>query len=376
MELRTLIQRSPNAFHISMAATSALFGLTMSPTFVPVVFTLASLLLYAPILFNRPRPFTYTALLWISLSLGSSIGRLVPAVNALSTAGPSISVLLVMSSLTSAVAIFAVFADVYICNRTGGTQAVLFPAIWVFLWTTTSHLLPLGRLTSWTPVSGAQSYSWLSPWTGPAGIDWITAAWAVVISQSIGSWYMGYSDDSSLETGRRKEFSRTAGTLVLALVLTALTIPTFILSGFPYPLSPPETVTPLVVGCALPPSSKIDSPAPGLEDYINESKTLSAARIVLWPEAAVSFRSEKDRAEAFLRIQASIYQRGTYWAVSFEEEIADESDDSGDTSMKRTGLALISNSSVDHMHYYKRFLVPSKYVLFLSRTPCLMNLSC
>ncbi|KAF7347628.1 Apolipoprotein n-acyltransferase [Mycena venus] len=114
MKLRAFIQNYPNVFHISVSAVSALFGLTMTPTFVPVVFALAILLLYAPILFHRPRPYAYSALLWFSISLSSSFGRLVPALNALSTAGPSIAVLLGMSAVASAVAILAIFADVFI----------------------------------------------------------------------------------------------------------------------------------------------------------------------------------------------------------------------------------------------------------------------
>ncbi|KAJ7170118.1 hypothetical protein C8R46DRAFT_1091191 [Mycena filopes] len=352
---RALIQHHPNAFHVSVAATSALFGLTMSPTLIPTCLTMATLLLYAPILFRRPHWVAYTLLLWVSVSLGSSVGRLVPALNALSTAGPSIAVLLGMSSLTSGVAIFAVFADVYICSHTGATQAVLFPAIWVSLWTTTSHLLPLGRLTSWTPVSGTQSYSWLAAWTGPAGIDWITAAWAVVISQTMGSWYMGPSEDNSLAQGKRRGFSRSGGTLILAVILTALTIPTFILSELPHPLNPPETATTLSVGCALPPSYNHDGATPSLDDYIDESKTVPA-RLVLWPESAVSFNSAEERDNAFLSIRKSIPARFTYWAVSFEEK-EKISGDSGRASMSRNGLAILSQDAL-HMVYYKRFLVP------------------
>ncbi|KAJ7897109.1 hypothetical protein B0H14DRAFT_391344 [Mycena olivaceomarginata] len=196
MHLRNVIQRHPNTFYISASAASALFGLTMTPTLVPLVLTLTMLLLYAPVLFHR-HPFIQTLLLWISISLSSSLGRLVPALNALSTAGPSVAVLLGMSAVASGVAILAIFADVYISSRTGTAQAVPLPRLFGHRFGPGISHLPfnLGRLTSWTPMSGTQAYQWMAPWTGPAGIDWVTAGWAVVVSQPVQNWYMGNTDD-------------------------------------------------------------------------------------------------------------------------------------------------------------------------------------
>lgn len=359
MHLRVFIQTYPNVFHISIASVSSLFGLTMMPSLIPLTFTLAALLLYAPILFHR-RQYRYAALLWLSISLCSSLGRLFPTLNALSTAGTSVAVLLAASLVSSALAFLAIFIDVLICTRIRVNQAALFPAIWTTLWAASSHM-PLGRLPSWSPVSGTQSYSWMAPWVGPAGIDWVVAAWAVVISQSIGNWYMGSSEED-IDMARTK-FSNTvstsSGTWVLAIFLTALTIPPFILSGFPLPVSPVRSVTQLSVGCALPPFWKHHHTTPTLDDYIEESKKLPA-KLILWPEGAVSFPSASERDAGLADIAVNISADHTYWAVSFEEETSDPSDDSGRTGRRRTGVALLSNTS-DPQIYYKRNLVPSEF---------------
>ncbi|KAJ6575364.1 hypothetical protein B0H19DRAFT_1128312 [Mycena capillaripes] len=359
MDLRTAIQTYPNTIHISATALCSLFGLTMTPTFVPLVFTLAMLLLYAPVLFHRPDPVVYTALLWFSISLCSSFGRLVPALNALSTAGTSIIVLLAMSAVASAIAISAIFLDVRISTRTSATQAVLFPAIWTTLWVATSHLpLNMGRLTSWSPMSGIQAYQWMTPWTGPAGIDWVTAAWAVVVSQSIGIWYMGGMEEDEIPTtGTSGKRSKSAGTWALALILTALTIPSFIFSGYPLPVVTSETVTNINVGCVLP-----QKPSPTLDDYIKDSKQLSSGpghKLLLWPEGAVSWifqdESERDVQFNYIRQNFSKSDSHSYWAVSFEEKIIDPSG----IAIRRKGVALLSSSTDEEVPiYYKRFLVP------------------
>ncbi|KAJ7651706.1 hypothetical protein DFH06DRAFT_1207893 [Mycena polygramma] len=355
MEPRALLQTYPNTVHISAVAIASLFGLTTTPTFVPVVLTLAALLFYAPHLFPRPHSVGYTAVLWLSISLCSTFGRLVPALNALSTAWPSIVVLLGMSSVASAVAVLAIFADVWIGGRISAPQAILFPAIWASLWVAASHLpFNLGRLTSWSPMSGIQVYQWMAPWTGPAGIDWVTAAWAVVVSQSLGKWYMGGGEESS-DNRKPKASTKTEGTSVLAIILIALTIPSFIISGHPLPVVSSDTVTSVSIGCVLP-----STPSPSLQDYISESKKLTAsADIVLWPEGAVTFRNANEKEDAIKLIQTAIGVHWKSWAVSFKETIIDPWDASGRTTISHMGVAVISNSSEDvSMTYYKRSLVP------------------
>ncbi|KAJ7109972.1 hypothetical protein C8R44DRAFT_634246 [Mycena epipterygia] len=353
--MRAFIQRSPNAFHITIISVSSFFGLATAPSLIPLTATLAMLLLYAPILFHRPHRVMYTALLWFSITLSTSFRRLAPTLNSLSTAGPSVAVLLAMTSLTSAFAIFAIFLDLRICTRVGTNQAVFFPAIWTTLWAASSRM-PLGRLTSWSPVLGTQSYSWTAPWVGTTGIDWTVAAWAVVISQSIGIWYMGDSEDEVFTTRTSESVTRSHGTWILAGFLTALTIPSLIFSGTPLPVNPPETISPFTIGCVLPSASKYNY-ALTLDDYITESKSVHAT-LLLWPEGAVAFSSESERDAGFKHIQQAINNQATYWAVSFEDVVPDPSDDTGRTSISRTGVAILSNSPDVHLEYYKRHLVP------------------
>ncbi|KAJ7293092.1 hypothetical protein C8J57DRAFT_1268106 [Mycena rebaudengoi] len=339
----------PNLVYITTSSLFSVFGLATSPSFIPLVLTLATILVYAPLLFHRPHTFGYTALLWSCITVCSSIGRLIPSVNALSTAGTSVAVLLSISAITSAIAIFAVAIDVYMCARFGLIQEFIFPTIWVSLWAALSRL-PLGRLITWSPVL-----------VGTPGIDWIVAAWAVLISQSIGTWYMAGSHDDDI-----KEFfladPAQLKKISLAVVLTALTIPSFIVSTSPSPINPPKTNTLLSVGCALPPFYSYDHTSPTLDDYITESKKLQA-KVILWPEAAVTFRSEGERETAFTKIRESIGKKGTYWAASFEEEIGDDK-----MSLKRTGVAILSNYSSDEPFvYYKRNLVPIAESFPLSR---------
>ncbi|KAJ6621113.1 hypothetical protein B0H10DRAFT_2018764 [Mycena sp. CBHHK59/15] len=332
MNLRFLIQRYPNLTFIATSSAISVFGLTTVPSFIPLTLTLATILLYAPILFHRQHAVRHTALLWLSVSVGSSLGRIIPTLNALPTANISLAVLLAMSALSSAIAILTVFIDVHIKTRSGATQALLFPAIWATLWTALSRM-PLGRLTSWSPVSGFPMYSWIIPLTGPSGIDWIVAAWAVVISYIIGNWYMGspLDQDVPLTLTDRPEavrlVSESSEILILAVVLMALTIPSFLYKHT----------------------------SPTLNDYIDESKKLTEAKVVLWPEGAVTFRNTSERDAAFEAVRRVIAV-GTHWAISFEEETADPLDVAA--GLKRTGVAILSNSSDVHLVYYKRNLVP------------------
>ncbi|KAK7064020.1 hypothetical protein R3P38DRAFT_3339422 [Favolaschia claudopus] len=361
MELRGVIQRHPNAAIIPAVATSAVFGLTLTPTLLPVVLTLSLLLFYGPILFHRPHPRRYSFLVWLSIASGSCLARVVPALTALAgTSGTSVAVLFSMSLAASTVAMSAIFADIHISARTQTPQVVLFPAIWTTVWAIISHLpFNLGRLTSWSPMYGTQAYQWMAPWTGPAGIDWITAAWAVVVSQGVGIWYMGNTDDEELSTATstsRKSSRRTAGTWVLATVLIALTVPSFLISDSPLPVAPSETVSALTVGCVLP--SKFKGVSPTIEEYLDESVILrsrsAGPKLLLWPEGAVHFSSAEERDSGFQLIQGKLGDEHTYLGVSFHEDV---STDVRHSSVSHNGIAIISPSGV-HLTYHKRHLVP------------------
>ncbi|KAJ7070802.1 hypothetical protein C8F01DRAFT_975742 [Mycena amicta] len=274
--------------------------------------------------------------------------------SALSVAGPSIGVLLAISAVTSALAIGAIYLDSSIRRRTGWSQTLLFPAIWTTLWAATSHS-PLGRLTAWSPMSGTDSYRWMAPFVGMVGIDWVVASWSVVISRAIGAWFMGTPEGDDLDAESKRP-SSLASTWSLFGILTILTLPSYIVFSGPHPHYPTESATPFHVGCALPALSRYNVTALGLEEYINASLRLDNPKLVLWPEGAVSFRNEKEKTAAFEKIAFEINSAGTYWAVSFEENFHNITDDK---RIRRTGLAILSNSSsTPHLEYYKRSLVP------------------
>jgi len=106
---------------------------------------------------------------------------------------------------------------------------------------------------------------------------------------------------------------------------------------------------------------------PTLNDYIEETmKYQSAAKVLLWPEGAVSFASDAERDAAFDAVRAKV--TGAYVGVSFEQIAADPRDSSGKRSYKRTGIALVHKDSPDPlMLYYKRHLVPIAETYHLSR---------
>ncbi|KAF7303202.1 hypothetical protein MKEN_01283900 [Mycena kentingensis (nom. inval.)] len=337
------------------SSAAAALGLGLTPSLVPLSLTLAILLLYAPVVFNRSQSGAYTGLLWLSLTISGSLGRLTPTLSALSANGPSIAVLLAISALTSGLAIFAIFLDVYVSQRKGWSQTVLFPFIWSTLWAATSYL-PLGRLTAWSPVLGTQSYQWIAPFAGPVGIDWIVASWAVVLSRVMGEWYMGFET----EVTSKKSSSRLASIWSLLAVLTALTLPSYIISSGPTPVNPVETFTPLPISCALPSAAQYGVTTLGLEQYAHESRRQAPAKLVLWPESAVKFSSQEEKLQAFVFIQKQIASAGTYWAVSFEETILDPFNPR--KTISRNGIAILENNTIADgkplFEYYKRSLVP------------------
>jgi hypothetical protein len=220
---------------------------------------------------------------------------------------------------------------------------------------------PVGRLSIWSAADNSDAYNWIVPIAGPASKDWIIGAWAVIMSQFIGAWYMGRPDeDLLLDTGNQpwrqqfESFHFQVG--FLALFLSIATIPSFLIPKFPLPVSDINVSTPLTVGCVLPSFQRYKHHVLTLDDYIEESKKIqSLARVILWPEGAVVFNNHSERDEGLHLVREKI--TGSYTGVSFEETIDDPLDLTGKTSLRRTGIAMVSKHSEPHI-YYKRHLVP------------------
>jgi hypothetical protein len=286
-------------------------------------------------------------------------------------------------------ALFVFFLDVRICGhmQTSWYRILLFPSLWATLWAVIGAESPIGRLLMWCPAQGFEGYTWLSRYTGPPGIDWVVAACAVVISQVIGAWLMGPKSPTDegiktvgqtnlIEVGEQvdeepdaeddQQFYReeTRPVMILAAIIAALTLPSFIFTRTSLPPSSTES-TQLTVGCVLPSpiyDKHHDSP---LDDFIAASARMTSAKILIWPESAVTFTNTKERDAAFDKIRQNV--RGPAVGVSFEEHIPAES--GGQVEMRRNGFALLTPNNTEGpavtLMYYKRHLVPRRSCSFI-----------
>ncbi|PFH54845.1 hypothetical protein AMATHDRAFT_115546, partial [Amanita thiersii Skay4041] len=291
---------------------------------------------------------------------------------ALSTPVLSVIILLAISGLHSALVLLAVFLDARLCMRfpCPWAQITFFPALWATFWTGVATLSPIGRLSAWSPAHGFDGYIWLQSFLGPAAIDWIVSAWAVVISQVIAAWLMNEDADPNddalilssspayLHNSRQSTCSIQMRCMtLLSVILVLLVVPSYFWDHYPIPVLSQDT-TPLTVGCVLPAYRYYKHYALTLQDYIEESKKLNGhATIMIWPEGAVEFKNSQEREDGFTQVRKMI--TGSYVGMSFEETVTDPGDKTGLTGIKRTGFALISKESdIPHITYYKRRLVP------------------
>jgi hypothetical protein len=360
----------PHLIFITLSAFWSFFALRPTPSGVPIVLSLSTLLLYFRILLPAKHAFQYGSVLFLSLTAAGFLSRLAASLHALSTPGVSLVVLFSMSAITSLLTLGAVYIDTRFYEHLPSpfSQITFFPALWTTLWLSVSYVSPLGRLSTWSPAEGMDLYGWTVPLVGFAGSDWIVAAWAVVCSQAVGVWFIGSEDTDEEpliqhpgnEPGQSRLLSHTSSIFLLAALLVTMTTPSFVLNNIPLAVVSSDT-TPLSVGCILPPYHRYKHHSLTLDDYLKESKTLSSsAKLLLWPEGAVTFNSEAEKEEGLAKVRKEI--TGPHVAVSFEETFAAPGASLGKSS-KRTGLAIVSNSSASsHLEYYKRHLVPSMYL--------------
>jgi apolipoprotein N-acyltransferase len=222
----------------------------------------------------------------------------------------------------------------------------------------------------WSPVQGLGAYEWLSQVFGPSGIDLAVAACAAVCYQVASDWLMGptvemneenriieLDDDPPPSTSQQSESHHV---LIFAGIMTALTLPSFVFTGTPR-LPPSSTnTTPLTVGCVLPSTIYDQHHGSALEDFIAASAQMTSAKILIWPESAVTFENPEERDAAFDKVRREV--RGPAVGVSFEEFVPAEF--GRRKGMKRNGFALLKPNNTDGpavaLTYYKRHLVPSK----------------
>ncbi|KAI0652091.1 hypothetical protein C8Q79DRAFT_897180 [Trametes meyenii] len=382
MSLSSIPIRHPSNVYLTLAPALALGALTPAPSFTPLVLLLAILRLHATVAI--PRGAWRSGIFQIVLiSLATGLAHAVPSWYALSTPLASLAVLSGVSAIMTAVAASAIVGGYWAERnvRTLWTRKTVFPAAWATTWAAAERCSPIGQLATWSPVTNVGGYSWLRQVGGQAAINWVVAAWAVVVADAMSAWMMGSdrdegmaqeeravslideeildSRDHSAPQRRPTISSETRRTLITAGVLLALAIPSYMITELPPPVSAPD-ITPFGVACAMPYPQKNghQTGPPLLQDYVAESKTLqSQAKIILWPESAVQFRSPGEREEALERIRPQI-ANGTYYGIGFEELLHTDSPDGvWKAGMRRNGLVLLGWEGVVY-EYYKRNLVP------------------
>ncbi|KAI0080344.1 hypothetical protein K474DRAFT_1558274, partial [Panus rudis PR-1116 ss-1] len=385
--LPSLVISHPGKTYISAASVFALLALTPSPSFIPTIALITIVRLAGWAFAPRPRSRAFIGAQIVSVAFFAAIAQLTPSLEALSTPSTALVVLSAISALTSAISSTLIIASSYAARlaNTPWTRLTVFPALWATGWGFLSYISPVGQLATWSPVVGLGPYWWIRQYFGQWGVDWITAAWASILSLVVGDWLMGVQDEAASEQPliqpivlidepedanetvshspraasiRAENYSK----LGLFCGLIFLMIPGYVISDIPLPAYSDET-TPYVVGCALPVprNNKGRISEPTLKDYLYESRTLQAsADIVLWPESAVKFDSPAEKEDAFKLIQLpGNLNEGKYWGISFEEYIpANSTRGMYARGVRRNGFALLGSSGPPVFEYYKRKLVP------------------
>ncbi|OCH94733.1 hypothetical protein OBBRIDRAFT_823292 [Obba rivulosa] len=374
--LAGFILKRPAMLYLSLGPILALFSLSTTPSMTPMIMLLTILRLQTIICIPRRQPgMMRIGLQIILVSAASMVAHMEPSINALSTPSTSILVLGCLSLITSLVAflgiIVAHFGEHLI--PAPWAKATLFPTLWATAWGGVARISPVGQLISWSPVDSIGRYEWLRPITGQYGIDWVTAAWAVVFTELLGVLLMGSGEDSpkedpeplvsipheDIENGgdihHNEHTSKTYRIICLTGLLGVLIIPPAFLPVTPSPVYS-ESSGPLSVACALPynPSGRQNS----LQDYIEETKELQgSAEIILWPETAVRFDSPEEK-EAALSAVRNVTSGHKLIGVTFEEYVPPENGTGAKEGTRRNGLILLTKEDGPVFEYHKRMLVP------------------
>ena len=349
-----ILTKYPTPFFSVGELGLATLALGPLPSFVPLVLLLSVLMIHGQRIARRQTRGRELLCSWISVTAGSALAHWRPVTTALSSPTQSLTAVVLLSGATYSIVVVSIYLDILLKGRlnTNWARFTLFPALWATCWTITSRISPVGRLLNWWPAPVPSPYTWMLPIVGPAGIDWIVAAWAVVCSELVAQWLMGFSEYEPLDTHNNQSLlsSRTKGLLSLVTILITLTFPSSVSQSLP---SRSDVVahTPLTVGCALP--NPLDGSRPSLKDFIDETAKMNAAYVILWPESAVIFNSEREREDAFTRIRELTIPG--FVGVAFDEYVV------GDPAHTRNGFALIhkgQKSGDEVVQYYKRNLVP------------------
>jgi len=362
--------------------TLASIALSPSPNAPALVGLLVALQLYPRLFSKKSNKFV---LPWAASTLGAVASHTGAASNALQGSFISTVVLAGISAVVSAIPVAVIYLDARFTkgHRYSWSQLAAFPAYWASTWGIIAMLTPVGRLVAWSPVTALGPYAWVSSYLGPWGLDFIVAAWSVVLTEVIAtplSQYIlsiqdpdhprnvepivPYTDNP--DEPRANDHSPFWHKSAFALSLLALTVPSLWTSTIPNPTYT-VTTTPFSLGCVLPQTlPHHPHHTPTVEDYIMETKKMTSAKLVLWPEGAVKFDNEAHRNETLEKIAAQVFKnrKGFHVGIGFEE---DAPESWNKRASRRNGFALlVDNTTV--LQYYKRHLVPSTLSFRLTTT--------
>ncbi|KAI0034133.1 hypothetical protein K488DRAFT_46089 [Vararia minispora EC-137] len=285
-----------------------------------------------------------------------------------------------LSGVSSITSILIIYLDIYGTRiRTPWARITLFPAIWATAWQLVARFSPVGHLMTWTPTQGIDAYVWMRPYFGPWGVNWIVGSLAVIVTDVVGTWFIGTDSVSAVTDTMGQAVPdadllglhdspeyvvveqytvRRGGGHILSLttIVLALGIPSYFFKPTPLPTHP-ESSTALVAGCMLPPPPRQGDPSSTFDRFLSETKHhVSDAKvdILLWPEGAVRFDNADDRLKKLEMVQN--VTGGSFVGVTFEEP-APEDVPGHRPGTRRNGMALVGPHGVV-FEYYKRNLVP------------------
>ena len=383
----------PATAYTASATALGLFALNPTPPLIPVVLLVAILRLSAWTFVPRQHGYRKGLLQATAIAVSAGAAHLAPSLDATSTPQSALLIVSSISLVFSAFAVSLVFLGIKFgsSGNTHWSKLTVFPALWASGWAFMSQVTGVGQLATWSPVVGQGPYEWSRQVFGQWGIDWITAAWAVVISEVLGDWLVGapdHDEDALVDTepllgdhappqyGSAAQptakqtpasLSRSRSLLVLTGALVLLMVPSYLYPETPLPRVPGDDITTLKVACALP-ISRTGNPT--LAEFIHETRTVQgAADVILWPESAVRFESPEDRDATFAKIQNGSGASNKYIGVSFEEYVPAER--RGERGHSYNGFALLPTpEGPPVINYYKRNLVPGMLTSYMRFAMC------
>ena len=148
---------------------------------------------------------------------------------------------------------------------------------------------------------------------------------------------------------------------VFTVLLLALALPSLWTDIIPNPTYT-TTTTPFSLGCVLLqthlPHTKPHTPT--LQDYIDETKKMSHAKLIFWPEGVLKFDKEEEQNKTFEIIAHDLLKqyKGLHIGLGFEEYATEPQNN---RASKHNRIALPIEDKI-FLQYYKCHLVPGTSV--------------